>query len=177
MVRICPQGTCRCRRAPPQVYARWRNACKTQARYRAHDVSFRAQKSPRVACGQKCQRLLQLQLDSRCDWQCFSANACFAALQWLVTLPRKGFAAYCRYLLEASHKKLVSDIDQDPWIWPSSPTKQKVVNMMQAMPKDQQAKNGLTTHSTRKRKMLTFSEVTDIVVEERVLNRSNKSEK
>eukprot|EP00439_Symbiodinium_sp_Y106_P060680 s1067_g9.t1 len=39
---------------------------------------------------------------------------------------------------------------------------------MQAMPKDQQAKNGLTTHSTRKRKMLTFSEVTDIVVEERV---------
>ena len=40
--------------------------------------------------------------------------------------------------------------------------------MMKAMPKDQQAKNGLTTHSTRKRKMLTFSEVTDIVVEERV---------
>jgi len=63
---------------------------------------------------------------------------------------------------------LVSDIDQDPWIWPSSLTKQKVINMMKAMPKDQQAKNGLTTHSSRKRKMLTFSEVTDIVVEERV---------
>ena len=84
------------------------------------------------------------------------------------TLPRKGFAAYCTYLFEASHKKLVSDIDQDPWIWPSSLTKQKVISMMKAMPKDQQAKNGLTTQSTRKRKMLTFSEVTDIIVEEQV---------
>ncbi len=83
-------------------------------------------------------------------------------------LLRNGFSAYCKYLFEPSHKKLPSDIDQDPWLWPASLTFQKVKTTMQNMPRDQQSKNGLANEDSRKRKTLTFSEVTDMVVENQV---------
>ena len=83
---------------------------------------------------------------------------------------RNGFAAYCRYLFEPG-KKIASDIDESPWLFPESLTMDKVKILMAAMPVDQQVKNGLVPRrAEKKRKSLSFSELTDIVVENKLFS-------
>ena len=76
-----------------------------------------------------------------------------------------GYVQYLRYCMVASAKKLQADLDLDPWSWPpaSSPS---LLAICDTPTPQQDARNGFSTG--RKRKLLTFSEITDAFVEGKV---------
>ena len=77
-------------------------------------------------------------------------------------LARNGFSAYLRYLFEVGKKM---EVDKEPWLYPPDALSMcKIQALMTEMPRDQQTKNGIQTKRNVKRKGLTFSELTDIVV-------------
>ena len=76
-----------------------------------------------------------------------------------------GYVAYLRYCLCESPKKLPADLDQSPWSWPSVDV-QKLKALCDKPTPQMLARNGVA--SGRKRKLLTFSEVTDVFVEAKV---------
>lgn len=88
------------------------------------------------------------------------------------TFNRQGLGVNIAYLLESSAKKLVSDIDKNPWSYPAK-TAEQLLEMAKKTPANQLAKNGLPLPEPRekKRQRLTFSEVTDAFVEAKVLDK------
>ena len=76
-----------------------------------------------------------------------------------------GYVQYLRYCMVSSAKKLQADLDLDPWSWPpaSSPS---LLAICDTPTPQQDARNGFSTG--RKRKLLTFSEITDAFVEGKV---------
>ena len=75
-----------------------------------------------------------------------------------------GYVAYLRYCLTPSAKKLPADIDQFPWSWPATPTSSLLDLCAQSTPQ-MDSRNGVRAARGRKRKVMTFSEVTDAFVE------------
>ena len=74
-----------------------------------------------------------------------------------------GYVAYLQYCLVPSAKKLQADIDQDPWSWPSvAPS--VPVKLCEDLSPQMVARNG-STGVGRKRKFMSFSEITDAFVE------------
>lgn len=74
-----------------------------------------------------------------------------------------GYVAYLRYLMMPSGKKLLSDLDREPWSYPSTQPAALVALCGQETPQlDGRSK---VVAPGRKRKFLSFSEVTDIFVE------------
>ena len=90
-----------------------------------------------------------------------------------------GFAAYLHYILRESSKKVGTDLDPQPFFWPSSFTIEHANEIMDKVSSSQlqrKGNSGLKDHmeanlqrkerpSKHQRKTLTFSEFTDIVVE------------
>ena len=74
-----------------------------------------------------------------------------------------GYVAYLRYCLCPSAKKLAADLDVAPWSWPSTPTASLLALCKQATPQMDGRKE--VAGPGRKRKLMTFSEVTDAFVE------------
>jgi len=76
-----------------------------------------------------------------------------------------GLAANLSYLLEPSAKKLACDLDPQPWSWPAK-TREQLLEMAK-IPNNQAARNNMIVPEGRgrKRKILTFSELTDAVIE------------
>ena len=71
-----------------------------------------------------------------------------------------GYAEYLNYMLEPSAKKLPADIDREPWSWPAVSV-EALDTVRKAQSPQLAARNG----KGRKRKLLTFSEFTDILIE------------
>ena len=76
-----------------------------------------------------------------------------------------GYVAYLRYCLCDSAKKLPADLDQSPWSWPSVDVR-KLKALCDKPTPQMLARNGVAPG--RKRKLLTFSEITDVFVEANV---------
>ena len=77
-----------------------------------------------------------------------------------------GYVAYLRYLMVPSAKKLLSDIDRAPWSYPPVPPKDLLALCATPSPQMEARSGGIVVG--RKRKLLTFSEITDIFVEEHI---------
>ncbi len=75
-----------------------------------------------------------------------------------------GYVAYLRYCLLPSAKKLAADLDRQPWSWPSISAESLLALCNQPSPQ-MDARNGQREGRGRKRKLMTFSEVTDAFVE------------
>ena len=75
-----------------------------------------------------------------------------------------GYAAYLRYCLLPSGKKLLADLDRNPWSWPSVPSASLLALCEKPSPQ-MDVRNGESGVRGRKRKLMTFSEVTDAFVE------------
>ena len=77
-----------------------------------------------------------------------------------------GHIANLSYCLTASAKKLGADLEMEPWSWPSI-SAQSLIDLCEASAKkaNSEAVHG---HRGRKRKMMTFSEVTDAFLEKHV---------
>ncbi len=74
-----------------------------------------------------------------------------------------GYVKYLQYCIVPSAKKLQADIDQEPWSWPSvAPS--ALLALCEKLSPQMEARNG-STGGGRKRKFMTFSEVTDAFVE------------
>ena len=73
-----------------------------------------------------------------------------------------GYKAYLSYCLEESAKKLLVDIDRNPWSWPTVPPASLLLLCGKPSPQ-MEARNGGARG--RKRKLLTFSEISDAFVE------------
>ena len=73
-----------------------------------------------------------------------------------------GYAAYLNYMLQTSAKKLVVDIDREPWSFPAT-TIEALDKTRAAQSPQEAARNGETRG--RKRQLLTFSEITDAFVQ------------
>ena len=73
-----------------------------------------------------------------------------------------GYVAYLRYCMCESAKKLLADTDQDPWSWPPVAPAQLLALCKQPTP-DMDARNDGA--KVCKRKLMTFSEVSDAFVE------------
>ena len=73
-----------------------------------------------------------------------------------------GYVAYLQYCLVPSAKKLQADIDQDPWSWPSVASS-VLLALCEKLSPQMDARNG--SNGGRKRKFMTFSEITDAFVE------------
>ena len=78
-----------------------------------------------------------------------------------------GYVAYLRYCLKASGKKLAIDLDTEPWSWP--PVRPGgLMAMVDEETPQMDARADDANRRGRKRKLLTFSELTDAFVEGRV---------
>ena len=75
-----------------------------------------------------------------------------------------GYVAYLQYCLVPSAKKLGADIDQSPWSWPRVQTASLLSLCAQPSPQ-MDGRNGNLPRRGAKRKLLTFSEITDAFVE------------
>ena len=76
-----------------------------------------------------------------------------------------GYVAYLRYCLkDDSAKKLLADIDQDPWSWPPVTPAALIAFCDQPSPQ-MDGRNGQASGRGRKRTFMTFSEITDAFVE------------
>ena len=75
-----------------------------------------------------------------------------------------GYVAYLRYCLCPSAKKLAADFDFEPWSWPAVPTASLLEVCRQGTPQ-MDGRSQQVAGPGRKRKLLTFSEVTDAFVE------------
>ena len=75
--------------------------------------------------------------------------------------------SYLRYCLDESPKKLLADTDQEPWSWPPIAPAALIEFIKQPSPQID-AHSGDTSGVGRKRKLMTFSEVTDAFVEANV---------
>lgn len=81
-----------------------------------------------------------------------------------------GYKAYLGYCLLPSAKKLAVDVDAVPWSWPTVPIA-SLKAMCEANSPQMEARNGAVGGGRgRKRKLLTFSELTDAFVEGAVRN-------
>ena len=78
-----------------------------------------------------------------------------------------GYVSYLRYCLDESPKKLLADTDQEPWSWPPIAPAALIEFIKQPSPQID-ARSGDTSGVGRKRKLMTFSEVTDAFVEANV---------
>ena len=78
-----------------------------------------------------------------------------------------GYVAYLSYCLQPSAKKRAADLDHNPWSWPQVPATSLLALCSQASPQ-MEARNGLPEGRGRKRKLLTFSELSDAFVESSV---------
>ena len=76
-----------------------------------------------------------------------------------------GYVAYLNYVLEPTAKKLASDIDREPWSWPAGLVISELDAIRRAQSNQMAARNGQAAGRGRKRRLLTFSEVTDAFVE------------
>jgi hypothetical protein len=78
-----------------------------------------------------------------------------------------GYVAYLQYMMVPSAKKLLADLDRDPWSSPCiAPC--KLLALCEKNSPQMESRNGGKVGSGRKRKLLTFSEITDIFVEESI---------
>jgi hypothetical protein len=104
----------------------------------------------------------------------FKMKATFAHLQIQKALAAKGvyghfsfnlvgYVKYLQYCLVPSAKKLQADIDRNPWSWPHAEPSE-LVALCDKMSAQMGARNGLPGCG-RKRKLMTFSEITDAFVE------------
>ena len=73
-----------------------------------------------------------------------------------------GYVAYLRYCFVGSAKKLESDIDKSPWSWPDMPLAKLRELCKEKAP---ELESNVAGGRGRKRKLMTFSEVTDAFVE------------
>ena len=83
----------------------------------------------------------------------------------------KGYVAYLRYLLKPSAKKLLCDLDRDPWTFPRSVKTDQIISLCDKDTPQMDARNGVPIPGAgrgRKRSLLTFSEITDSFVENNV---------
>lgn len=78
-----------------------------------------------------------------------------------------GYVAYLRYCLMPSAKKLLVDVDQRPWSWPPIEPASLLALCDQPSPQ-MDARNDVGNTRGRKRKLLTFSEITDAFVDGKV---------
>lgn len=78
-----------------------------------------------------------------------------------------GYIAYLRYCLVPSAKKLAADLDTAPWSWPPVPSANLLALCHQPCPQ-LEARADAANAGGRKRKLLTFSEITDVFVEGRI---------
>ena len=90
-----------------------------------------------------------------------------------------GWPAYLSYLFRESPKKLLADIDHEPLSYPPGLTWEMIQRDIDNMPKDQKRKNGLPVGTVaaappKKRKMMTFSELTHVVVENKATHLANR---
>lgn len=73
-----------------------------------------------------------------------------------------GYVAYLRYCMVESSKKLQSDLDLTPWSWPTIDPS-ALLSLCNSKTPQMEARSG--GGGGRKRKLMTFSEVTDVFVE------------
>ena len=73
-----------------------------------------------------------------------------------------GYVQYLKYCMVASAKKLLADIDQKPWSWPSV-VPSVLLALCEKPASHMDARSG--SKGGRKRKFMTFSEITDAFVE------------
>ena len=78
-----------------------------------------------------------------------------------------GYIADLRYCLVPSAKKLAADLDTAPWSWPPVPSANLLALCHQPCPQ-LEARADAANAGGRKRKLLTFSEITDVFVEGRI---------
>ena len=80
-----------------------------------------------------------------------------------------GYVAYLGYCLQPSAKKLAADLDQEPWSWPAVPAA-ALLDLCKHPSPQMNGRNGKGNGpgNERKRKLMTFSEVTDAFVERSV---------
>ena len=76
-----------------------------------------------------------------------------------------GYVSYLRYCLTESPKKLLSDTDQTPWSWPPIAPAALIALCEKPTPQMDARNNDGAAAKGRKRKLMTFSEVTDAFVE------------
>ncbi|CAK9115982.1 unnamed protein product [Durusdinium trenchii] len=93
-----------------------------------------------------------------------------------------GLAAYLHYILRESAKKIGADIDPEPYFWPESFTASHAAEIMDRVSNSQLHRNGnegvkaavqasskrpeeCSKRPTKRRKSLSFSEFTDLVIE------------
>ena len=74
-----------------------------------------------------------------------------------------GYVKYLAYCMVASAKKLQADIDQQPWSWPSVEPS-VLLALCDKLTPQMEGRNGVIGVG-RKRKLLTFSEITDAFIE------------
>ncbi|CAK0847823.1 unnamed protein product [Prorocentrum cordatum] len=78
-----------------------------------------------------------------------------------------GYADYLGYCLIESSKKLLADIDRDPWSWPPIPV-ERLLKLAENPSAQMEGRLGVSKPG-RKRSLLTFSEITDAFVEANVV--------
>ena len=71
----------------------------------------------------------------------------------------KGYVAYLRYCLKPSAKKLLCDIDSDPWTFPRNVKVEQLLTLCGKDTPQMDARNGAVEEKGRgrKRSLLTFS--------------------
>ena len=77
-----------------------------------------------------------------------------------------GYIKYLQYCMVPSAKKLPVDIDQEPWSWPSVEPS-VLLALCEKMSAQMDGRNG-STGGGRKRKLMSFSEITDSFVEGKI---------
>ena len=103
----------------------------------------------------------------------FKCNSTFAHTRICQSLKAKGvhghfsfnlvgYQAYLQYCLTPSSHKLGADIDRQPWSWPSNVTTEQLLVICNKSLPQMDARNNVPG---RKRRLMTFSEVTDAFVE------------
>ena len=83
----------------------------------------------------------------------------------------KGYVAYLRYFLKPGAKKLLCDLDRDPWTFPRSVKTDQLISLCDKDTPQMDARNGVPIPGSgrgRRRSLLTFSEITDSFVENNV---------
>ena len=78
-----------------------------------------------------------------------------------------GYRSYLRYCLMPSAKKLLPDLDRNPWSWPSVPAA-SLLSLCEEPEPHLDARGEKSKGRGRKRKLLTFSEMTDAFIEGQV---------
>ena len=105
----------------------------------------------------------------------FKMKSPFAHLQIQKVLARLGihgqlsfnlirYVSYLRYCLCPFEKQLLADLDFEPWSWPSLPVASLLALCRRATPQ-MDARKPEVAGTGRKRRLLTFSEITDAFVE------------